>query len=111
MQLPEFQLMCELGYSAALRGWFNDARIIFEALEVLAPQHAAAAVGFGLLALVQGDFAKAIDILEKEAATAKSPAKSPGGEAQAMLVLAYRLARRNADAERLQREIDLLAQR
>lgn len=102
MPRADMQLLTELGYSAILRGWFADAEVIFSALQKLAPDNAAAPIGFGLLALVRGKFTEAIDILENQAVTAKVS----GAEAKAILLLAYRLARRNADADRLQNEIE-----
>lgn len=102
MPRADMQLLTELGYSAILRGWFDDAEAIFSAMEKLAPDNAAAPIGFGLLALVRGKFNDAIEILEKKAVTAKVS----GTEAKAILLLAYRLARRNADADRLQNEIE-----
>lgn len=102
MPRADMQLLTELGYSAVLRGWFSDAEVIFTAMQKLAPDNAAAPIGFGLLALVRGKFDEAIDILENVAV----PSKVSGGEAKAILLLAYRLARRNADADRLQNEIE-----
>lgn len=102
MPRTDMQLLTELGYSAVLRGWFVDAEVIFSALEKLAPDNAAAPIGFGLLALVRGQFKDAIEILETQAVSAKVS----GDEAKAILLLAYRLARRNADADRLQNEIE-----
>ena len=97
----ELKILTEIGYSAAARGMGDRARPIFEALAICMPDNAAAAIGYALLAIVQGDFNQAITVLERDGIGKRENADG----AKSILLMALKLAGRELDAARLSREL------
>lgn len=97
----ELKILTEIGYSAAARGMGDRARPIFDALAVCLPDNAAAAIGYALLAIVDGEFNKAVEVLEKDGIRKKDNADG----AKSILLMALKLAGRELEAARLSREL------
>jgi thioredoxin-like negative regulator of GroEL len=91
------RLVSEIGYAAVHHGLGERALPIFDALAVLRPQSAAAAIGRALVALSSGKADEAARILEQEALAAEPDSRA----ARSMLGLALRFAGRNHDSRRV----------
>jgi hypothetical protein len=90
----DLQLLAEIGLSAAARGLGAQAEPIFEALALLHPDNAAAAIGRALSALARRDADSAIEILKRDGVRARIC----GAEARALLAIALNMAGRSAEA-------------
>ena len=97
----ELKLLSELALSAAVQGYGREAKPIFDALRVLKPENAIAAIGSGLTEMIDGNFAEAARILQREGITAAAG----GTEAKALLAIALMMSGRIGDALQLQQEL------
>ncbi len=95
------KLLYEIGLSAASRGFGETTRPIFDAFAQCFPQHAGAAIGYAMLSLSQGDTDYAIEILKRDGITKQVCAQ----EAKGLLLVAYNMAGRQAEAQALQAEL------
>lgn len=97
----EFALLAQIGLASAARGLGERARPVFDALALLAPQHAAASICRALSAIGRGAHDAAIAELRQHGTRARHGRR----EAKALLLLALCLARRRAEALPLYHEL------
>lgn len=98
----DVRLLAEIGYMAAIRLPGFDGSPIFAALDVLRPNHSAAAIGRALQALARRDPQRAVEILERQGITRRDGHE----DARGLLVLALSMA---GEHERARRVADELA--
>lgn len=97
----DLKLLSEIALSAAVQGHGKRAKPIFDALQRLRPDNAAAAIGYALTEMTHGNFQEATRILRKDGITAKNGAT----EAKAMLMVALLMGGRAEEADPVQREL------
>ncbi len=95
------KLLYEIGLSAASRGFGEQTRPIFDAFQQCFPNHAGSSIGYAMIDLSRGDYESAISMLKTHGVNKPVCAQ----EAKGLLLVAYNMAGRTAEAQNLQKEL------